>query len=160
MDRNLIEDLISKHEATRNTVYRDTEGNLTVGKGFNLDRPGAQETCDGCGIDYEAVCNGSMALTDAQVAALFDGDVNAAIFAAGCQVHNFDELPDAVQAVVVDMMFNLGSRRFSEFVKFKAALAANPPDFEAAANEIRNSAYCGQVKTRCAENAELVEQAG
>lgn len=157
MNRALMERTVEGHEGRRASVYRDSRGILTAAIGCNLEEPSARDLLQGCGADYDAVCNGSVALTEEQIDEIFERQLSAAIFAAQCQVRNFDELPDGAQAVVVDMMFNLGSPRFAEFVHLKAALAAR--DFKAAAAEIRDSKWCGQVKTRCADNAEMMERA-
>lgn len=157
MDRTQIEQLIEKHEGRRAAVYTDTDGNLTIGIGLNLDAQGAQETCASCGVDFDGLRSGTATLEDTQIDQLFEVQLNAAIYGAQCQVQNFNALPDNAQAVVVDMVFNLGSTGFAKFRKLIAALEAQ--NFVDAAAEIKDSLWCGQVKTRCLDNAALMEAA-
>jgi len=153
MDRDAITALIEHHEGRRHTAYVDTTGHLTVGVGFNLDSALAAASVALAGLDYNAVRNGEY-LTDVEIDRLLDDTVSAAIFASKGLVKNFYILPDRVQAVIVDLCFNLGSPKFSQFVKFRAALEAK--DYNQAAAELENSRWCGQVKSRCADNVEIL----
>ena len=155
MNRTLIEQLVTKHEGRRAAVYTDTDGKLTIGIGLNLDAAGSRELCQGCGLDFDALCSGAATLTDAEIDELFETQLNAAIYGAQCQVPGFDTLPDAAQAVVVDMVFNLGAGGFAKFVQLRAALEAK--DFAAAAQQVTDSLWCGQVGTRCSDNAGMLE---
>ncbi len=166
MDRQLIEQTVERHEGRRLTVYKDTLGNLTTGVGCLLmvntpegliPVPAAQELFESLGIDFKAVCNGEIALTDQQCDEIFDHQISGAIFAARCQLKNFNTLPDVAQAVVVDMEFNLGSTRFAEFKELIAAVEAG--DFPGAAAQIKNSLWCRQVGNRCADDARLMASA-
>ena len=58
----------------------------------------------------------------------------------------FDSLPSEVQLIIADMMFNLGYYRLSRFRKMKAAVLKR--DWAAAADEMVDSAWYGQVGTR------------
>lgn len=58
----------------------------------------------------------------------------------------FRDLPDEVQEILVNMMFNLGRPRLSKFVKFNAAIMEN--DWKEAAKEGRDSLWYNQVTNR------------
>lgn len=58
----------------------------------------------------------------------------------------FDELPDEVQEIIINMMFNLGRTRFELFKKFKAAIIEN--DWNEAANQMCDSRWYVQVGNR------------
>ena len=58
----------------------------------------------------------------------------------------FDSLPSEVQLIIADMSFNLGYYRLSRFRKMKAAVLRR--DWSAAADEMRDSAWYGQVGRR------------
>jgi len=58
----------------------------------------------------------------------------------------FRDLPDEVQEILVNMMFNMGRPRLSKFVKFNAAIKAH--DWKEAAKEGRDSLWYTQVTNR------------
>ena len=64
------------------------------------------------------------------------------------------DLSDARQMVVVSMAYNLGYNKFSQFLKFRAALGRG--DWEDAAAEMLASAWAGQVGDRAKRLAKLM----
>ena len=58
----------------------------------------------------------------------------------------FDDFPEEVQQIVVNMMFNMGRTRLSKFKKFTGALIAG--DWKEAAVEGRDSRWHKQVTNR------------
>lgn len=158
MDVTRVRTLIAKHEGRRNYSYWDTATprRRTVGIGFNMDDKGARLTfstrCPDA--DFDAVYQGKTPLTDAQIDALFKDSFDRAVYSAHGLVSGFDSLPDDAQAVVVDMIFNLGAGRFGGFNKLRLALAKR--DFKTAADEMVNSAWYEQVKSRAVEDVALM----
>ena len=67
---------------------------------------------------------------------------------ADCQwsLENWDDLPDEVQLICANMMFNLGRTRFQKFVRFRAAVVEG--DWAAAADEMQDSLWARQVPNR------------
>lgn len=59
---------------------------------------------------------------------------------------DFEELPEPVRRVMVDMRFNLGSNRFRKFRKM--IMAVENRDFIKAAAEMKNSRWYNQVGHR------------
>ena len=155
-DLDAIQKLIARHEGSRATVYVDTAGNPTVGIGFNLNRSNAQAAISAIGVDYDKLRAGVVSLTQAQITALFLSDVAGAISDARRLVSNFDALPSPQQQVVVDMIFNLGAAGFAEFKQTIAAIETG--NFSLAAEDMIDSAWCGQVGTRCTDNVALMRQ--
>ena len=154
VDRQKVIDLLMRHEGFRAYSYRDTRGKLTIGIGFNLDAPGAAERCAAAGVDYEAVCYAGHAVTQAQAQALLDEGITSAQDVATMTVTGLMDMPEPVQLVVIDMIFNLGSGKFGEFRRMIAALEAH--DWGQAANEMRASAWFLQVGTRATNDIDLV----
>lgn len=78
----------------------------------------------------------------------FDRDLEVSI--RECQVlygeEKFDRLPEEVQQILVNMMFNMGRPRLSKFRKMNAALLKG--DWETAAVEGRDSQWHKQVTNR------------
>lgn len=136
--------LIERSEGRRSRAYRDSRGRLTVGVGFNLDRPGAR-------LQFEAAVPGlyrevraGRRLTNAQIDALLRADAATALATARRQVPGFDQLPRDARLVLTDMAYNLGG--FSKWTGLKAALAKR--DFPAAAAAMRDSRWSRQVGRR------------
>jgi GH24 family phage-related lysozyme (muramidase) len=163
MNRRATRELIEKHEGKRHIVYRDSVRNdehpggiLTIGVGFNLERAGAAAQIQACGADYKSLCDGRSALSSEQVQFLLEADLDQAILDAVESVSNFNDHPDEVQSVIVDMVFNLGMARFKKFKKTIACLEGK--DYCGAANEMQNSLWAKQVSSRAAENIAIVRQ--
>ena len=58
----------------------------------------------------------------------------------------FEDFPDEVQEILVNMMFNMGRPRLSKFKKMNAALKKE--DWKEAAKEGRDSRWYNQVTKR------------
>tara|TARA_R110001592_G_scaffold46974_3_gene149287 strand:- start:2552 stop:2995 length:444 start_codon:yes stop_codon:yes gene_type:complete len=76
----------------------------------------------------------------------FEQDTNSAIKDCESLFDNFQELPETIQLVVVNMMFNLGKPRLSGFKKMIKAV--NSEDWEEAANQMIDSKWYNQVPNR------------
>lgn len=114
------------HEGYSETLYKDSEGYLTIGVGHLIDpRKGAKLSKEAIEVQYD-------------------------IDYAEHEKRLFDSQPwthmlDAVRrAVLVDMVFNLGS--LNGWPRFLSALKLK--EYGIAAQEMRNSVWAGQVKTR------------
>ena len=87
-------------------------------------------------------------VSEERVAECFKQDCNIAI--RECYVlygeSYFEDFPDEVQEILVNMMFNLGRPRLSQFKKMHAAL--NKDDWKEAAKEGRDSRWYRQVTNR------------
>jgi lysozyme len=59
---------------------------------------------------------------------------------------NFDELPEEVQRIIANMMFNMGRPRLSKFKGMKRGVDAR--DWNSAADEMVDSAWYKQVTKR------------
>lgn len=158
MNRLVTANLIRDHEATRTRVYPDSEGVLTIAVGFNLEQATSRERIAGLGLDYDVLCAGGCEMTNDQVDALFEEDLDTAIADAASTLNNWPMLPDEVQAAMTDMSFNLGGPRFRKFENMIAALEADPPDYCRAAVEMRSSLWARQVGRRANDDIALVQQ--
>lgn len=106
-------------------IYTDTVGKISGGIGRNLTDRG---------------------FSDDEIDLMYANDVRMAEADARALVANFDKLNDVRQEVLVNMSFNLGKSRLAGFKKFLAAVAIQ--DFSRAADEMKDSAWYGQVKDR------------
>jgi len=138
--------LIKRNEGYSNKAYKDTTGNMTIGIGFNLDRPSSKKAIENLGFNYYDVRSGKVSLRDSQIKTLFTNEALLAIKSAKVFVNNFDSLPHDAKLVIIDMAYNVGLPRLNKFVKLKAAL--ENMDFKNAAREMQDSNWYKQVKSR------------
>lgn len=157
MDRTLIEKLVEKHEGRRAVIYRDTKGILTVGIGFNIEAPDARHICQLFGIDYRALTNGMVTLTEQQIDSIFEYQLNKVLSQAKITLPNFDQMPDTVQAVVCDLIFNLGWGRFQNFHQTIASLKAG--NWKCASSNLEASLWFHEVGLRGPEDVRMLREA-
>jgi GH24 family phage-related lysozyme (muramidase) len=153
MDQLYVEALIGRHEGFSAVRYRDTRGKLTIGEGFNLDAEGAEAICEAHGLDFEALRNGA-SITEDQSAAIKRDFITVARRAGVADIPNFDSLPDIAQAVVVDMIFEMGPTKFSGFHLMIGALRNG--DLVEAARQMKLSDWSGEVPSRADDDVALM----
>jgi lysozyme len=127
---------IRKHEGIILKPYKDSVGILTIGYGRNLESKG-------------------ITLKEADV--LLRNDVFECIRYAEI-LPWFDELDDVRKSVIVEMLFNLGPKRFMSFKGMIEAIANG--QFEIAADEMLDSLWAKQVKGRARTLAQLMNTGG
>ena len=76
----------------------------------------------------------------------FDNDVQTVIADCSILYPDFDELPEEVQRIIANMMFNMGRPRLSKFKGMKRGVDAR--DWNAAADEMVDSNWYRQVTKR------------
>lgn len=123
--REIVKAQLKVDEGVRAKPYRDTVGKLTIGCGRNLDDVG---------------------LSPDEINYLLENDITRAEEAAAVLFPNFHDLTPARKAVLVNMAFNLGQYRLSQFKKLRKAV--QEMDFEQAAVEMGNSLWASQVGAR------------
>ena len=87
-------------------------------------------------------------ITEQRVKECFENDLDTAIGECHALYERgrFDDLPDEVQQILVNMMFNMGRTRLSKFKNFNAAILDH--DWKKAAVEGRDSLWYRQVTNR------------
>jgi len=149
----LTASLIRRHEGLRLTAYKDTAGKLTVGYGFNLDASEAKAICAHFKLDYEAIRNGAP-ITEEQADAILDLQLGMVNAQAKTLFPNFSQMPCDVQAVVQDVIFNLGLGSFMKFHDTIASLKAG--DWQGAADNLEDSLWFHQTGSRAVEDVALL----
>jgi lysozyme len=124
-DLDKAADLLERHEGRRRYAYRDTEGLLTIGIGFNLDDVGLYD------VEMDFILRNRIRLMYVELMR-----VKPLI----------KSLTETRQIVLVDMAYNMGITRLLGFKKFFAALAE--ADYTRAAAEMLDSKWAGQVGVR------------
>lgn len=125
-------ELVKGHEGVRLRCYVDTRGKRSIGFGRNLDDNG---------------------VTLEEALMLFSRDYTDALNEA-LKFPWYAALSAPRQAVIVDMVFNMGPARVLKFKRTIAAIEAG--DFELAAAEMLNSAWAGEVGVRAREDAGIM----
>ncbi len=139
MDENMqliqkVTPLLKIHEGLRLKPYTCTAGKLTIGYGRNLDDVG---------------------ISKAEAEHLLTQDINRAIHDIRSLISNFESLSLTRKAVLVNMMFNLGMRRLSQFKNMIQAIEEY--NFHKASFEMLNSLWAVQVGTRATQLADMME---
>ena len=127
----LVAEQLIQHEGLRLKPYRCPAGKLTIGVGRNLEQRGITEA------EARMLLNNDIAAAVSDLRAIFPGTDDGSAF---------DDLPENVQRVIIDMHFNLGKTGFLSFKKMIKAVKAG--DYPAAAREMRNSNWFHQVGKR------------
>lgn len=135
MDESLLTSLkaqIKRSEGLRLKPYKDSRGILTIGYGHNLEQAITQRVAD----------------------LIFEEDfAAAALFAQN--IPEYHQLCSARQAVLVDMVFNMGYAKVMKFEKMRAAVRRG--DFAEAKRQMLDSAWHRQVGRRAEHLAEIME---
>lgn len=129
---------IRRDEGMRPYAYQDSEGYWTIGIGRLIDKR------KGGG------------LTEEEVAFLFENDLDEAVNDAKALVPSFDSLSETRKAVLVNMSFNMGRERLSEFKRMLAAV--NEGRFRDAGAEMLNSVWAQQVSDRAVRLAQQMSE--
>jgi GH24 family phage-related lysozyme (muramidase) len=147
---------VERKEGRRRHVYIDSEGNPSIGIGFNLHRPGAALALSRVGANYDDLVSGRADLSELQIDALFARDLADSIEAAADVCPSLGSLPLPAQIALVDMAFNLGRTGLAGFRGMLAAIARG--DMETAAVEALDSLWARQVGERAVEDAALLRK--
>ena len=85
-------------------------------------------------------------VSESRVQQAFEADVLSVINDCNKLYNDFDELPEEVQLIVANMMFNMGRTRLSKFKGMKRGVDSR--DWNAAADEMVDSKWYRQVTNR------------
>jgi len=134
----MIEDLkneIKADEGCVNSVYLDHLNLKTLGVGHLVTE-----------WDEEYDKPVGTTVSDDRVNELFEKDINVTLEECRYLYDDFDSLPEEVQKIIGNMMFNLGRPRLSRFHKMKKAVLDK--DWQEAANQMQDSKWYEQVTNR------------
>ena len=88
----------------------------------------------------------------------FQTDVHGTIEECKKLFDKFDDLPEEVQLILCNMMFNMGRPRLSKFVKFRAAI--DEEDWLECATQMEDSRWHKQVTNRANRLIKRMEDLG
>ena len=137
MDIDQLFNQLKIDEGIEYKIYKDHLGYLTYGIGHLITED-----------DEEYGQPEGTLISDEKVFDSFVKDVNTSV--KECRIlfedSDWDDFPDEVQEICVNMMFNLGRPRFSKFKKTIDHLKAHR--WSEAASEARDSRWYSQVTSR------------
>lgn len=135
MNLDQLKKEITADEGRVEEIYLDSEGYKTYGVGhLVLETEKEHKLPVGHAIPAE------------KVDAAFECDLREAIIDCHHVFDNWTTLPDEVQYILVNMMFNLGRTRLSKFLLLRRAI--RDLDWNKAAKEMMDSKWYHQVPNR------------
>ena len=135
MNLEQLREEIEIDEGVKYEVYLDHLGLPTCGIGHLIVE----------GDEEHGAMTGTK-VSEERVAELFEQDVQVTLNECEKLYESFSELPEEVQHILANMMFNMRRPRLSGFKKFNAAIADG--DWEGAAEEMIDSRWYRQVTNR------------
>ena len=135
MNIDVLRKELELDEGVKYEIYNDHLGYATLGIGhlvIDSDPEHGQEI--------------GTAVSEDRVIEAFNSDVQTVL--ADCEqlYYGFNVLPEEVQLIIANMMFNMGRPRLSKFKGMKAGVDAQ--DWNKAADEMIDSAWYRQVPNR------------
>jgi len=126
---------LAEDEGCKYEIYLDHLGLPTCGIGHLI-------TAD----DPESAMSVGTEISEERVQLLFRRDVSIAVDECKRLYPDFDQLPEEVQRIICNMMFNMGYPRLSKFVGMKSAIDSKL--WDVAADEMIDSRWFDQVPNR------------
>jgi GH24 family phage-related lysozyme (muramidase) len=126
---------IQNDEGRVNSVYLDHLNLPTVGIGHLIKESDPEH-----GLPVGTV------IDDERINELFDQDIKVTLSECEQLYGNFNDLPEEVQKILANMMFNLGRPRLSKFRKLCKAVADR--DWQECAIQMEDSRWHRQVTNR------------
>lgn len=147
---------IKQAEGERDKVYKDTVGKRTIGIGFNMDSPNSRVVWKNAGVktNFDDALNGKAKITKDEIQSLLRTTYETAEKDARKIIPNFDKHPENVQNAIVEMSFQLGAPRLSEFKRTINAIKKG--EYSLAAKYLKQSKYATQTPSRVKRIAETL----
>ena len=135
MDIEKLREEIKYDEGSVNKIYLDHLGLATFGIGHLVTE-----------WDEEYGWEVGTPVSEDRCNEVFDSDIQVVLSDCEHLYPDFNELPEEVQRIIANMMFNMGRPRLSKFKGMKAGVDAR--DWQKAADEMVDSRWYRQVTNR------------
>ncbi len=135
MDLVKLREELERDEGVKYEIYLDHLGYPTFGIGHLIKSD-----------DLEYGSEVGSSVSKDRVIDAFNTDVETVVFDCQRLYENFKSLPEEVQRIIANMMFNLGYPRLSKFKGMKAGV--DNEDWNRAADEMIDSKWYKQVPNR------------
>lgn len=143
MNIDQLREQLKIDEGVKYEIYNDHLGYATFGIGHLITEKDPEH---GKPVGTE--------ISEERVNEVFDQDVELFVNESKKIFPDFDDKPEEVKQVVVNMCFNLGEPRLSKFKKFIAAI--NDKDWDEAAHQMMDSKWADQVGERAKRLAKRI----
>ena len=120
-------------EGLKLQLYHCTAGKLTIGVGRNVEDRG---------------------ITHDTAMQMLDEDIDICVSELEKNLSWFEDAPDKIQEVLIDLCFNMGINRLMGFVKTLHKLKTGA--YKEAAEELLDSRYAASVPNRAKRNADII----
>lgn len=120
-------------EGLKLKLYHCTAGKLTIGVGRNVEDRG---------------------ITHDTAMQMLDEDIDICVGELEKNLSWFEDAPDKIQEVLIDLCFNMGINRLMGFVKTLHKLKTGA--YREAAEELLDSRYASSVPNRAKRNADII----
>jgi len=144
MDINKLREQLKIDEGVKYEVYDDHLGYKTFGIG-HLVTPQDEEYGSPVGTP----------VSEDRVNSIFDKDVETYISESEKVFGNLRQMPEEAQSVIVNMCFNMGAPRLSQFKKFIKAI--HDEDWATASVEMLDSRWANQVGVRATRLSDRIK---
>lgn len=145
MNIDKLREELAEDEGCKYEIYLDHLGLATFGIGHLITKDDPEY-----GKDVGTV------IEQGRVRSAFNLDITVTIEDCHRLYKNFDELPEEVQLIIANMMFNLGYPRLSKFKGMKAGVDAK--SWSSAADEMVDSRWYTQVPNRARRLVDRMRQ--
>ena len=135
MDLEKLREQLEIDEGVKYETYKDHLGYPTFGVGHLVLKS-----------DPEYGQEDGTPVSESRVIEAFESDCENVLRDCSILYEDFDDLPEEVQQVIANMMFNMGRPRLSKFKGMKRGVDAR--DWNAAADEMVDSSWYRQVTNR------------
>lgn len=135
MDLERLRNELEEDEGCKYEIYLDHLGLPTFGIGHLVTEN-----------DEEHGQPVGTSVSEERVAEVFEEDIQITLDECQRLYEDFDDLPEEVQLIIANMMFNMGRPRLSQFKGMKAGIDAR--DWNQAADEMVDSKWYRQVTNR------------
>ena len=135
MDIEKLREEIKYDEGSVNEIYLDHLGLATFGIGHLVTE-----------WDEEYGWEVGTPVSEDRCNEVFDSDIQVVLSDCEHLYPDFNELPEEVQRIIANMMFNMGRPRLSKFKGMKSGVDAR--DWQKAADEMVDSRWYRQVTNR------------
>ena len=147
MNLDKLREELAEDEGCRYEIYLDHLGLPTFGIGHLITKNDPEY-----GRDVGTV------IEQSRVQSAFNLDIAVTIEDCNRLYSDFNDLPEEVQLIVANMMFNLGYPRLSKFKGMKAGVDAR--NWSVAADEMVDSRWYTQVPNRARRLVDRMRQVG
>ena len=135
MNKVQLREELERDEGVKYEIYLDHLGYRTFGIG-HLIGP----------YDFESSSKVGSSISRDRVEDVFNADVEIVLSDCKMLYKDFNDLPEEVQHIIANMMFNMGRTRLSKFKGMKRGVDAR--NWNAAADEMVDSKWYRQVTKR------------